>query len=164
MSQTKHAVAKEQRLSKVPSPKEYTCKGLNYTVSLSEDSMTLKSTGWIGSGSHELPVKRVKAVIVLRKSIVPYAAFTVLSAIAAVLMRFNAFWFLINLSPDQEALLGNIAILTTALFAVPSISRALFVDVIISWSGRPASFLVRFVPTDQGRRLTRRFNRLSSGI
>ncbi len=148
----------------MPSPKEFTCKGLNYTVSLDEDSMTLRSTGWVRSSSHELPVDRVKAVIILRKSIVPYAAFTVLSAIAAVLTRFNAFWFLINLSPDQEALLGNIAILATALLAIPSVSRALFVDIVISWSGRPASFLVRFVPADQGRRLTRRFNRLSSGI
>jgi hypothetical protein len=133
-------------------------------VTLGDDSVILRSTSWLRPSSYELPVERVKAIIVLRKSIVPYAAFTILAAIAALLTKFNAFWFLVNLSLGQEALLGDLAIVAAILFAVPSVLRALFVDIVISWGGRPSSFLVRFVPVDQGRRLTRRFNRLSSGI
>lgn len=133
-------------------------------VTLGDDSVILRSTSWLRSSFHELPVDRVKAIIVLRKSIVPYASFTILAAIAALLTKFNAFWFLVNLSLGQEALLGNLAIVAAVLLAIPSVLRALFVDIVISWGGRPSSFLVRFVPADQGRRLTRRFNRLSSGI
>jgi hypothetical protein len=148
----------------LPSPEEFTCRGLNYVVTLDEDSMILRSRGWVRSSSHELPVDRVKAVIVLRKSLVPYAAFTILAAIATLVTKFNSFWFLVNLSPDQEALLGNIAMLATALFAIPSVLRALFVEIVISWGGRPSPFLVRFVRAGQGRRLARMFDRLSSGI
>jgi hypothetical protein len=125
--------------------------------------MFLRSRTLVRGSSHELPIDRVRAVIVLRKSIVPYAAFTILAAIGALLAEFNALWFLVNLSSGEEALLGNIAILATVLLVVPTVLRALFVDVVISWSGRPTSFLIRFVTLDQGRRLARRFNRLSSG-
>ncbi|HXZ98166.1 MAG TPA: hypothetical protein VED24_02235 [Candidatus Acidoferrum sp.] len=102
-------------------------------------------------------------MIVQRKSVVPFAAFTILSCIAAVLARYNGLWFLYNLTADEEVLLSDIALIATILLAISTISRALFVDVIISWAGRPKSFLVRFVPANQGRRLTRLFERLSIG-
>jgi hypothetical protein len=123
----------------------------------------VKSTAWGRSRSYELPLQHVNAVIVQRKSVVAFAAFTILSGIAVVLARYNGLWFLYNLRADEEVLLSDIALLATILFAIPTISRVLFVDVIISWGGRPKSFLIRFVTANQGRRLTRLFERLSTG-
>ena len=123
----------------------------------------MKSTAWGKSRSHELPLQRVNAVIVQRKSVVPFAVFTILSGIAVVLARYNGLWFLYNLTADEEVLISDIALLATILFAIPTISRILFVNVIISWGGGPKSFLIRFVAANQGRRLTRLFERLSTG-
>ena len=147
----------------MPKINEFTCKGLNCSVSLSPDGLRVKSTAWGRSRSHEIPMQRVNAVIVQRKTVVPFAAFTILSGVAVVLARYNGLWFLYNLTADEEVLLSDIALLVTVLLAISTISRALFVDVIISWGGKPKSFLVRFVPANQGRRLTRLFHRLSIG-
>jgi hypothetical protein len=58
---------------------------------------------------------------------------------------------------------SSIALFAAGLCAIPTLSRALFVNVVISWEGRPKSFLVRFVLAGQGRRLARRFQRISAG-
>jgi hypothetical protein len=147
----------------LPEVKEFTCKGFNCSVTLSADGLTVRRSVWGRSRSHELPMQRVNAVIVQRKSIVPYAAFTILSGIAVILARYNGLWFLYNLTADEQLLLSDIALIATILLAISTISRALFVDVIISWGGRPKSFLVRFVPASQGRRLTRLFQKLTIG-
>jgi hypothetical protein len=156
-------VVAPRRLRALPEIKEFTCKGLNCSVTLGPGEMTVKSTAWGRSRSHELPLQRVNAVIVQRKSVVPFAAFTILSGIAVVLARYNGLWFMYNLTADEEVLISDIALLATILFAIPTISRILFVDVLISWGGRPKSFLIRFVSANQGRRLTRLFQRLSTG-
>jgi hypothetical protein len=143
--------------------KEFTCKGLNCSVTLGSGGMTVKSRAWGKSRSHELSLQRVNAVIVQRKSVVPFAAFTILSCIAVALSKYNGLWFLYNLTADEEVLISDIALLATILLAIPTISRILFVDVVISWGGRPKSFLVRFVSANQGRRLTRLFEKLSTG-
>jgi len=146
----------------LPETKEFTCKGLNCSVTLNPDGLTVRSTAWGRSRSHEIPMQRVNAVIVQRKSVVPFAAFTILSGVAVVLARYNGLWFLYNLTADEEVLLSDIALIATILLAISTISRTLFVDVIISWGGRPKSFLLRFVPANQGRRLARLFQRLSA--
>lgn len=147
----------------MPEIKEFTCKGLNCSVTMGPDRMTVKNTVLGRSRPHELPLRRVSAVIVQRKSVVPFAAFTILSGIAAVLARYNGLWFLYSLTADEEVLLSDIALIATVLLAIPTISRILFVDVIVSWGGSPKSFLIRFVLANQGRRLTRLFQKLSTG-
>ena len=102
-------------------------------------------------------MQRISAVIVRRKSVMPFAGFTVLAAIATVVIEFNALWFLVDLSTVQEATFGSVAFLATILFAIPTVAWALFVDIAISWGGRPKTFLVRFVPQQQGRNLARNF-------
>jgi len=156
-------VVAPRKLRALPESEEFTCKGLNCSVTLGPEEMIVKNTVWGKSRSHELPLERVNSVIVQRKSVVPFAAFTILSGIAVVLARYNGLWFLYNLTADEELLLGDIALLATILFAIPTISRTLFVDVVISWGGRSKSFLIRFVLANQGRRLTRLFERLSTG-
>jgi hypothetical protein len=59
--------------------------------------------------------------------------------------------------------LSTTALLATVLCAIPAVSRALFVDILISWGGKPKSFLVRFVPAQQGRRFAKRFQEASTG-
>ena len=143
--------------------KEFTCKGVNYSVTLQSDKMIIKKALGGKADFHELPIQHVGAVIVRRRSVVPFAGFTALAAIATVLVRYNAFWFLVNLSTVGAATFGTIALLATVLFAIPTVGYALFVDVAITWGGTPESFLVRFVPTQQGRSLARRFHGVSTG-
>jgi hypothetical protein len=147
----------------LPRSKEFGCKGFNYTVTLRSDRMILEETKWGRPSSHELLVQSINAVIVRRKSIVPFAAFTALALIAAVLMKYNSLWFLANLSAEEEAAFSTVALTVAVLFAIPAVSRALFVDVIIYSTGRPKPFLIRFVPAKQGRRLVKRFHAISTG-
>jgi len=147
----------------LPELKEFTCKGVNYSVTLQADKMVIKKALRGKADVHELPIELVGAVIIRRKNVVPFAGFTALAAIATVLVRYNALWFLVNLTTAGEARFGTIALIATLLFAIPTVSYALFVDVAITWAGTPQSFLVRFVPTQQGRNLARRFQGASSG-
>ena len=147
----------------MPELKEFKCKGVNFTVTLQSDKMIIKRAFRRKAEFHELPIQRVSAVIVRRKSVVPFAGFTLLTAIATILVRYNALWFVVNLSTTEEATFSTIAFLATVLFAIPTVGYALFVDVAITWAGTPKSFLVRFVPIKQGRSLARRFHGASSG-
>ena len=148
----------------MPQIREFTCKGLNYEVTLTPDKMVVRGTAWRKTDSHELPVHRINAVIVRRKSILPYAGFTALAVIATVLTRYNALWFLVNLSAREESVGSTVALIAATVFAIPTVWHAIFVDIAISWEGKPKSFLVRFVPERQGRVLARRFHRASEGI
>jgi len=143
---------------------EFTCKGLNCSVTLGPDGMIVRGSVWGKPRAQEVPLQLVNAVIVQRKSVVPFAAFTLLSGIAAVVARYNGLWFLYNLTGYEEGLFSDVALVATVLFAIPTISRTLFVNVLISWAGRPKSLLLRFVPVNRSRRLTGLFQRLSTGI
>jgi hypothetical protein len=144
--------------------KEFTCRGLNYSVALGPDAMTIGKTRWGRLDSHELPFSRISSVIVRRKSIMPFATLTALGAIATVLIRFNLLWFLVDLSQAEQAALSTIPFIITVLCAIPTASRALFVEIAISWGGKPESFLVRFVPQQQGRALAEKFHRAAGGM
>ena len=155
--------AQTAKVPSLPELKEFTCKGVNYSVTLQSDKMIIKKTLRGKANVQELPIQHVGAVIVRRKNVVPFAGFTALAAIATVIVRFNALWFFVNLSTAGEATFATIALLATILFAIPTVGYALFVDVAITWGGTPESFLVRFVPIQQGRNLARRFHGASSG-
>jgi hypothetical protein len=123
--------------------------------------MIIRKTLWGKPRSHEL--QQVGAVIVRRRSVVPFAGFTALAAIATVLIRYNALWFLVSLSTVEETTFGTVAFLATVLFAIPTVAYALFVDIAITWGGTPKFLLVRWVPAKQGRSLARRFHGASTG-
>jgi len=143
--------------------KEFSCNGINYSVTLDADGMTIEKTGLTKSKSYELPLGRINSVIVQRKSMVPFATLTILAAIAAVVSKYNPLWFVISFSPENSSTACSAALIATALFAIPTLSRAMFVNVLISWDGRPKSFLVRLVLSGRGRRLARRFQRITAG-
>jgi len=111
--------------------------------------------------SYELPIDRIRTVVVERKSVIPFATATVLAAVSAVVAKYNALWFIINLTPENMTRISTIAFGLMVLCAIPAMSRALFVSVAISWDGQPASFRARFVPARQGRGLAAKFQAIS---
>jgi len=148
----------------LPPLKEFTCRGLNGSVTPREDVLLLKKIGLRRSETHEISMGHVRSVIVRRKSVVPMAAFTALAAIATLASKFNLLWFLVNLSAAEEFFGGAAGLLVTILCAIPTISRALFVEVAISWRGESGSFVVRFVPQEQGKILVGRFRGASARV
>ena len=83
---------------------------------------------------------------------------TVLSIIIAVALKYNAFWFVIDLSPNSRfKALANLAFL---IFAAPTLSRVFFVNVVISSTSND-SWRIRFVSARSGKRLATRFHELS---
>jgi len=138
------------------------CRGVG-TITLCRERMIIDESGWVNVKSHELPVKKIKSVIVERKSVIPFATITVLGAIAAAISKYNALWFLVNLSPPTEAWLSMAAIAICVISMIPTLSRTIFVNVVVTWHGEPSSFRLRFVPTHSARRLARRFLEVSTG-
>lgn len=142
--------------------KLFSCRGANLSVTLYANKMIIHDVGWTNPKSYELPVKRIRSVIVDRKSLIPFATITILAAIATVIAKYNALWFLINLTPENIGTMSTIGFLASVVFAIPTLSRAAFVNVSITWDGKPASFRMRLVPAHLGRRLARRFQELSA--
>lgn len=124
--------------------------------------MILTAAGWGKSRSHELPVRRIKTVIIQRKSVIPFATFTILAAITALIAEYNVLWFLLDLSTEGRVVLSLVALFGSMVCLVGTFCRALFVNIAVSWDGRPRSFLVRFVSGRHGKRLASRFQRIST--
>lgn len=145
----------------MPEAKElFTCRGGNYAISLYVDKMVIRS-GLTSAKVYELPLGQVRSVIVERKSIIPFATATLLAAIIAVLSKYNALWFVINLTPGEGGQVSTVALLVSILCAIPTIARALFVNMTVRWDGEPSCFHLRFVLSRRGRHLARRFHELS---
>ena len=132
-------------------------------ITLYRDRMIIDESGLGTVKSYELPVNKIRSVIVQRKSIIPFAVITVVAAIVAVIVKYNALWFLVNLEPQTRAQLSMASIAVCAVSMIPTVSRAFFVNVVISWQGEPARFRLRFIPSRAGRRLARRFLEVSTG-
>ncbi len=139
-----------------------TCQGSNFTITLSKSVLHLSARGFM-SDSFEIPVGRIRSVIIERKAVVPFAVFVVILAIAAVIFYYNALWFIFNLSSQySRTLLAEVSALASGLFLVPLICRLGFVNVKVSWQGDPEVLQVNFVPAPQGRRLAREFREIST--
>jgi hypothetical protein len=136
---------------------EVNCTGMNYSIKLDADQMTLENTRWSKHESHQFPLGDISAIIVERKTVMPFATLTVLAVIATFITKMNLLWFLVELSLFYRTELSTIALLFVILFAIPTLARSLFVNVSVSCDGRSNSFLVRFVPVRQGRRLASQF-------
>jgi hypothetical protein len=145
-----------------PSAPPYHCRGANCSITLDPDKIIL-NVKLTGSNSYELPINRIRAVIIERKSVVPFATLTMLTAIGAAIAKYNALWFLVNLTPDTAGRIGAVLAAASIILVIPTLWRALFVNIAISWDGQPSTFRIRFVSAHRGRRLARRFRELSSG-
>lgn len=142
----------------MPTKESYICNGGNYSIILDSEHLILQQKGWRFGPSHKIPMRDVRSVIVERKSVMPFATMTALSMIGAVALQYNAFWFVVNLSPEHRFTV--VAILAALLFAAPTLSRTFFVNVVIS-SAKNDLWRVRFVPTRSGKRLATKFQDLS---
>jgi hypothetical protein len=123
--------------------------------------MVISSLALGVSKTYQLPLKRIKSVVVDRKSVIPFAALTVIAAILTVVIKYNAFWFLLNLTPPVSGFLSSVAFLVAIVSLVPVVLRAVFVNVIITWDGDPTTFRVGFVYMRSGKRLAKKFQESS---
>lgn len=139
----------------------YHCNGVNGSITLYRDKMDINSNSWGFSNSYQLPIERISAVVVERKSVMPFATLAVLAAIITVLTRFNALWFLVDLGPQRAIILSSSALAFAAICAIPALVRVFFVSVSVTWDGNPTVFRVGFVIGRRGKRLAKRFQELS---
>jgi hypothetical protein len=142
--------------------KRFKCSGLTGSITLYQENIVVDSKELGFSKSYELPVGRIRAVMIERKSVIPFATLTVLAAIAAVVARYNGLWFLILLAPATAHTLSTIAVLVAVLCALPTLVRTLFVSVSISWDGEPHSIRVGLVPARIGKQFAKKLQELSA--
>jgi hypothetical protein len=124
--------------------------------------MVLEIRSWTSAASYELPIERIKAVVVERKSVMPFATLTVLAAAVTVLAKYNALWFIVNLAPENVGRVSSVAFLAAAVCAIPTLIRTVFVNVSVTWDGQPATFRIGFMPVSPGKHLAMHFQELST--
>jgi len=141
----------------------YNCRGWNYAISLdsSVDRVLIRQA--VGRRvRYEIPMDRIKSIVVERKSVLPFAALAILSAIGTLIIGYGPLPSLISLSPENISRSTVIGALACVIFALPSISRLLFVNVYVSWNTRPDSLLIRFVPSGSGKKFADTFLEMSN--
>jgi hypothetical protein len=109
---------------------------------------------------HEIPFTHVSAVVVQRKSVVPFATLTILAVVAVLISKYNALWFLIDLS-RPGLLITPIAVGVAILCAIPTLLRLIFVNVSIRFGG--SLLTLRLVPISSAKHLARSFSEMSAG-
>jgi len=141
----------------------YKCAGWNYAITLDSTSERVIMRHTVGrTRRYEVPMDRIKSIVVERKSVVPFAALTILSALTTLLIGYGPLPYLIGLTPENMGKSTMIGALACMIFALPSISRLLFVNVYVSWDTDPSSLLIRFVPSQSGKRLADVFLEMSN--
>ncbi len=139
----------------------FKCGGLNASISLYRDRMIINSKAIGVSKTYQLPVNRIRTVVVERKSIIPFVTLTILAAALAAMIKYNDLWFVINFPTAVAGFLSSVAFLTSIICVVPVVVRILFVSVTITWDGDPTSFRVGFMPIRPGKGLAKRFQESS---
>ena len=142
--------------------KRFKCSGLTGSITLNQENLVVDSKEFGFSKSYELPIGRIRAVMIERKSVIPFATLTLLAAVVAVIVRYNGLWFLIPLTPNTAKALSSIGLIAAALCAVPTLARTLFVSVSISWEGEPHSIRIGFVPAQRGKQFAKKLQELSA--
>ncbi|HXZ89874.1 MAG TPA: hypothetical protein VEG61_02325 [Candidatus Dormibacteraeota bacterium] len=138
------------------------CRGVNGSISLSKDKMVSRSEGFGSVQFREMPLNKITAVVVERKSVIPFATLTILATAVTVSAWYNALWFLINLTELDILTITSGGLIVAVVCAVPMMFRLLFVNVLVRSEGEPDALMVRLVPVHQAKRLARRFRELSS--
>jgi hypothetical protein len=135
---------------------------VNASISLYRDRIIIDSKEWGVSKSYQLPIGRISAVVIERKSIIPFATLAIFTAAVAVITRYNVLSFLVDLAPETAGMLSSVALFVAVICAIPVLIRILFVSVSIAWDGDPTSFRVGFVLLRPGKRLTSKFQESST--
>jgi hypothetical protein len=124
--------------------------------------MVIRSEGFGSVEFREVALNKVTAVVVERKSVIPFATLTILASMVTVSAWYNALWFLINLTEQGILMITSGGLSVAVVCAVPMMFRLLFVNVLVRSEGEPNALIVRLVPVRQAKRLARRFRELSS--
>jgi hypothetical protein len=124
--------------------------------------MVIRSEGFGSVEFREVALNKVTAVVVERKSVIPFATLTILASMVTVSAWYNALWFLINLTEQGILMITSGGLSVAVLCAVPMMFRLLFVNVLVRSEGEPNALIVRLVPVRQAKRLAKRFRELSS--
>jgi len=137
------------------------CHGINGSITLYHDRIAIRHGG--STHLHDVALAQIHAVIVERKSVVPFATLTLLAAALTVLVKYNPIWFLVNL-PDKESTLVSLAALSAAIAcAVPVVLRTAFVNVSVRSESDPVFVRLGFVRARPAKRLAKQFRELSAG-
>ena len=138
------------------------CRGVNGSISLSKDKMVSRSEGFGLVQFRDMPLNKITAVVVERKSVIPFATLTILATAIAVSAWYNALWFLINLTQQDILTITSGGLIVAVVCVIPMMFRLLFVNVLVRSEGEPNALIVRLVPVRQAKRLAKRFRELSS--
>ena len=90
----------------------------------------------------------------------PVASSAIIIGIVGVLIKYNVLWFLFN--QDISGRISAVAFLTATLLAIPTIERAILVNVIIACLNSE-TWRVNFVRSNAGKNLAAKFLEFSSG-
>ena len=139
--------------------KQVTCRGVNGSISLSRDAIQLNDAG-PSSQPHRIAYHDISAVIVQRKSVVPFATLAILTTVVALIAKFNLIWFIVDLN-RVGFVISSVGFGVGLICAVVAGLRLLFVNVLVRHSEGPV--VVRLVPARSARRLAEKFSELSAG-
>jgi len=140
----------------------YICNGGNYSLAMTHDVLIMRTRGWRHGLQRTIPLKNVQSVVVERKSLMPVASSAALLGIVGVLVKYNSLWFLFDLPQDVAWKTSLIALLPAILLVIPTLERALFVNVIIASLNRE-TWCANFVKSRAGRIFADKFLEFSSG-
>ena len=140
----------------------YICDGGNYSVYMTPQTLMIRARGWRQGFRRTIPLNIVQSVVVERKSLIPVASSASILGIIGVLVKYNSLWFLLDLNQDISWKISLIALLPAILLAIPTVERALFVNVIIASFNRE-TWRVNFVRSNVGRNFAAKFLEFSSG-
>jgi len=142
--------------------KTISCRGANGSIVLSNDKMLIQSSFLRSTPFHEMPLNSIRAVVVERKSVIPFATLTILGSVVTILAQYNALWFMINLEPSQVYLITRVGFSAVILCVILMTLRLVFVNVSVRSEGDSTVLTVRLVPLRPAKRLVRRFRELSA--
>jgi len=139
---------------------QVSCRGINGSISLSKDRMTIIGVGLGSDQPHEIRFGDVSSVVVQRKSVVPFTTLIIVAIVVLAVANFNLLWFIIDLY-RWRMFITPIALAIAMLSAIPAVLRLMFVNVTVR--SRQGTLRVRVVPSRSAKRLARRFSEIYAG-
>ena len=136
-----------------------TCRGINGSISISKDGMSI-IVGLSSAQAYEIRFGDISAVVVERKSVVPFMTLMILAVIVFMVARYNLFWFVISIN-NWERFITPVTSAVAILCAIVTLLQLVFVTVTVRSRREPLT--VRLVPSRSAKRLARRFSELCGG-
>jgi hypothetical protein len=137
------------------------CRGANGSITLYPDRMVVRHGG--STHLHEIALTQIRAIMVERKRVIPYATITVLAVAVAILAKYNPVYFVANLSDKDSTRVGVVALGVAIVCVIPVILRSAFVNVSVRSEGEPVLIKLGFVSARSAARMAKRFREVSFG-